>query len=534
MGAIKIYDLNKDFDAAREYAEAFLKANDTSDIVVDETMLVLEALLFVIFENDEDYVHSSTSSGYVRLEGARRLGETALKLSFDGKRYASKELEKNTKDATPEERILSAYAERIDYSFHTGLNRISIVTKRSVFKRARLNALAIILAIAAYAVISSFAGADAQEGIQDRIVLPIETLLGNAVLMVGAPVSFLSLLKNLTDTYILSERNHGLSRLRLSIASSSIISTLLALLSATGIVYIGQMLNENRGNTADVTVRMSIKEFILGLMPSDVFTPFQTVSPFPLIILAILMIYAFVSVGKYFDKLKDAIDASYALFSRMLGIVMFALPFFTFFAAMDVLLVSGFRAIRLMLVLVLLVGISLILPIAYYSLRIKLTGNKIMPFVRTLMPLIKENIKMTSAIDAAPFNVRYCAKNYGVDRGWLELAMPILAQINRDGNCFLVTQMAILVALTGNREISLLDLAVITILVFFLSYGSPNQPGSMLIGVTIILIYANSFDYLSLAILSEVIFGTALSIINIIGDIVTVVIDGNPEHSPSD
>lgn len=527
MKSINIYDLNKDFDAAREFAESFLKKHNTADVVIDETMLVLEALLYGIFENDEDYVHSNTSTGYVMLRGVNRLGETALKISFEGKRFINEDEDVDLAYMTPEGRILRAYAERIDYSFHTGLNRISIVTKRSSFRRAIMNFVAVILGIVIYLLSIQMMDGATQKLFIENIVFPIETILGNAVLMVGAPVTFLSLLKNLTDTYILSERNHGISRLRRSIVGSSVVSSLLAILCAGVIIELGKAMATRPEKMADMSVRMSVKELLLSLMPSDVFTPFQTISPFPLIFLAILVIYSFVSVGKYFDKLKDAIDAAYELFSRMLGIVLFTTPVFTFFATLDLLM--AYNALNFMVLMLLCISVSMLVPIIYNLLRVKVAGIELEPFINKLIPLIKENMKMTSAIDAAPYNIRYCAKNYKLDRDWLEHAMPMLAQINRDGNCFLVTLVSIIIAMFGNQATSFFDIAVITFLVFFLSYGSPNQPGSMLIGVTIILIYADSFSFLAIAILAEVVFGNAVGIINIIGDIVTVVIDAKPK-----
>ena len=533
MASVKIYDLNKDFDEARKYSEAFLKENGTSDLVVDETILILEALLFKIFEKDEEYVHSNTADGYVKLEGSGRLGETMLKLSFEGKRYGD-DIDVIGSNETPEDKILRAYGERIDYSFHTGLNRISIVVKRGTFTRAKKCAIAAASAIVLYAIIWQFMDASIQKSLLENIVLPIETVFGNAVLMVGAPVTFLSLLKNLTDTYILSERKYDLKHLRRSIVSSSFISSVLGVLTALGMVWFARKLADSPERFTEIGLDVSIGEFISNIMPSDIFTPFQTISPFPLIILAVLITYSFMSVGKYFDKLKNAINAAYALFARMLGVAMFTIPVFAFFAVLDILLHSGFVAIQFLVVLIVCVTLSLAVPAAFYAARIKLGGAALRPFVEKLIPLVRENTKLSSAIDAAPFNIRYCAKNFGIDRAWLEHAVPVLAQINRDGNCFLVTLMSILVATVGNDTIDGYDILVISILVFFMSYGSPNQPGSMLIGVTIILMYAESFNLLALAILAEVGYGSIVGIINIIGDIVTVVLDGSPKTEKTD
>jgi Na+/H+-dicarboxylate symporter len=70
---------------------------------------------------------------------------------------------------------------------------------------------------------------------------------------------------------------------------------------------------------------------------------------------------------------------------------------------------------------------------------------------------------------------------------------------------------------------TLLDALIIGALVFFLSLGAPNQPGSCLIGMLIILNYLNVPDLMPMAILCEVFFGGLLNLVNVTGDIVTVV-----------
>ena len=62
---------------------------------------------------------------------------------------------------------------------------------------------------------------------------------------------------------------------------------------------------------------------------------------------------------------------------------------------------------------------------------------------------------------------------------------------------------------------------MIALLVFFLSLGAPNQPGSCLIGVLIILSYMNALELIPLAIFSELVFGSLQNLINVVGDIVT-------------
>ena len=81
-----------------------------------------------------------------------------------------------------------------------------------------------------------------------------------------------------------------------------------------------------------------------------------------------------------------------------------------------------------------------------------------------------------------------------------------------------------LIAFSG-ISVSWIDVAGIGILVFFLSLGAPNQPGSILIGILILLQFADSFYMLGMAIIAEVFLGGIQNITNVIGDIVLAAID---------
>jgi Na+/H+-dicarboxylate symporter len=201
---------------------------------------------------------------------------------------------------------------------------------------------------------------------------------------------------------------------------------------------------------------------------------------------------------------------------------MSTLPFFVFTAILDLLLTYGFDGLINQLALFLIVFISLIIMAAFYAVRLKAGGVKVIPFVKDLIPLIYENFRINSVIDAVPFNIRYCARTYKIDRKRLESILPVLAQINLDGNCYMLTLITLTLIFWSGTGISMLWVAAVGALVLFLSLGAPNQPGSCIIGMVIIFNFFLATELLPLAILAEVFFGGLLNIINVVGDIVTV------------
>ena len=350
------------------------------------------------------------------------------------------------------------------------------------------------------------------------------------MLSVAAPVTFFSLLRNLTDMFILGEGNSPMRRIQIRALFSSAVSVILAIgmsfIMSIPLIFLYFGLPSVMGGISpghlNVNVVIGIAEIFDSIVSSSIFEPFETFSPFPIIFLAILTTYAFCSAGSYFNSFRNVVEGLYVLFSRMLTAVMYTLPFFFYLSLLDGMLREGPGATVFMFGMIALVPVSMIAMVLFYAVRLKLAGIRPWPFMIKLVPLMKENLLINSTIDAVPFNVRYCVSVYKVNRKKLDDYLTYLAQANLNGNCFVVTLIGLMLILAVGKQISGFDVMTVCVLVFFLSLGAPNQPGSILIGLLVILSYMDALDIIAIAISSEVFFGHLVSITNAVGDIVTV------------
>lgn len=510
---------DEDFEAAFSFVEELLAREDINDKIASEALLVFEALFQKLLDSGLD------ENTTLDISGTRRLGDLGLRIGFEGKTF---DLYADGEDSV-ENKILRAHDDKLDCSYRAGYNVISISISRSHQKSLLACSIATLCAVVVYAIL--YFTLDGQERIEllEGYVFPLERMYSNAVLMVGAPMTFFSLLKNLTDTYVVSQRNSGVRKLQMNAIATSIVAILLAYVAG----FILSVLFASFGGIDSVfggsNFDRSFEDVVISFVPPSIFEPFEALSPVPLMIVALLVTYALCSTGKYFDALRHAMDACYALFSRMLRVVIAALPFFCFLAFLDVTLDSGIWAVPLIFGELIVIGASLLLLLASYAIRMRAHGIRIVPFLRKLNPLLRENLKIGSAIDAVPYNVRYCARAFGMNRERLERYMPVLAQINLDGNCFIIMLLTLAFMFLTDTNVSWYALVGITILVLFLSFGAPNQPGGILIGILIITAYLHSYEALCAAIYAEAFLGNTLGIINVLGDIVTVAIDERKE-----
>ena len=512
---MKFKALEGDFDAAHAFVEGLLNRADINDQVAHETLIVFEALFQKLLDL------GLPESTEIDISRANKLGGFSVMVGFEGKPF---NLYSNGEDSI-EDKIIRSYDDKLDCSYRAGYNLISVSVSRSYRTRLFACALATLAAVVVYLPLHFLLDDSTKYSLLEDYLVPVETMFANITLMVGAPITFFSLLKNLTDTYVVSQRNSDMRRLKTRTIATSVVAILLAIVAAHfwSIPFAG--LAGLEPEYAGAEFNRTFAEIVTSSAPSNIFEPFETISPIPLMLVALLVTYALCSAGKHFDMLRGAMEACYTLFSRMLYVVTATLPLFCFLAFLEVLLTDAFWSIPVILGYLFVLHASLILLIASYAVQLRAHGIKPIPFARKLIPLIRENIKIGSAIDATSYNVRYCARTYGLPREKLERNLPVLAQINLDGNCFLIMLIGLIfVFITGTR-FTAFDIVILGALVLLLSVGAPNQPGSILIGTLIITAYLHSYDLICVAIYLEAFLGTAQNMANVIGDIVTVAID---------
>ena len=504
------------FKTADSFIEEWMKQNHIGNKAILETKLLFESHFYELIEQGFD------QNTMLTIKAQRTFGEYNIKLAFEGKAYVRS---KRDDDISPEMMIVKAYNDKVGYRYRMGYNSIRIVVKRNYSSSLVYCFIAILLAMLVSTLLHAFLSFDKMTSLDNHIILPLIKQFENAMLMIGAPVTFFSLIKNLTDNYIISENSSSGRKLQLKSILTSVIAILLALVTG---VLIASLMSSHQGylkNAGSFASGLTITEFIESLVPSSIFEPFETYMPFPIIIVALMLTYALCSIGEYFSDVHRIINICLTLFSKMLNVVMFTLPFFCFLAVISMLMVNGTSDILVLLRFVLVIAASLVVIAVFYLIRLLIGKVALKPFVRYLPQLLWENLKIGSAIDAVPFNIRYCSRHYGFNRKRLSAKLPILAQTNLDGNCYLIMLISMIFIYLLGIEISWLQIVGIAFLVLFLSVGAPNQPGSMLIGMLIITFYLQADELISIAIFAEVFFGSIQNSINVLGDIVTVAIE---------
>ncbi|MBR3642977.1 MAG: cation:dicarboxylase symporter family transporter, partial [Parasporobacterium sp.] len=306
------------FEEAGSFIRQRLEQNLINKEIITETMLVFEALFHNLLEQgfNEDTL--------VTIRTKKTFGELNITIGFEGKAFVQSS--EDPALCSPEDLIINAYGDRIAYSYSAGYNNIRIVTKRNYQQVFLFSIVAIVLGIIVSIPIHYTIDIESLINVETQVTFPLIRLFSNAMLMVGAPVTFFSLLKNLTETYVVSQRYSSARRLQIKVIITSVISVVLAFAVS---LFVSALFMHHEGyleGMGGFEGAPAFSEMISELVPDSIIKPFTTLMPFPLIVVALLITYALCAAGKYFDSLKRAIDACYTLFSNLLQVVMFTLP----------------------------------------------------------------------------------------------------------------------------------------------------------------------------------------------------------------
>ncbi len=506
-----------EFETAQAFIEDLLDSAKVNREIASETLLIFEAVFGAALMQG---IGRDTT---LNISAENRLGSIYLKIGYEGKRFVPPE--EDSDGMSPEVKLMESYADKISYSYSSGYNIIRISVRKSLRGYFISCGAGFLLALIAYAIISMFLDTYEQAELNMNYVFPLERLFANAVIMVGVPSTFFTLLKHASDTFIVSERSAGINRLQIKAIATSAFAVLLALGMSFLLAFILSDLQGAYNEYAGSRSYFTFADIVADMIPQSIFEAFDSASPIPIIVIALLVTYALCSAGKDFEMLKAAIDACYGLFSRMFSAVIAALPVGCFLSILDALLDGGFWSLIEVAGIVVVSLASICVLLITYAIRLRVRGVKVGLFVKTIMPLLRENRAIGSVIDAAPYNVRYCARHFGMNRSRLQTSLPVLAQINLDGNCYTIMMVAMFIIFLSGMPVSWVNIAVIAALVLFLSFGAPNQPGAILIGLLIVITYLGAFSLLCMAFYLEVFLGSFQNTVNVISCIVAVAED---------
>ncbi len=475
------------------------------------------------------------------------LGNVRIELTAKGEEYSLENNMSSTADYLEEypmrdiqnsirRIILNSLTDSIKYRHRDNVNYIQLNVIRSkhtfLYETIGSMLLAIILGI----LFASVLPEDTIDFLNTDLLVPIKTMYMNALKMIVCPVVFFSIISCIVQFSDLT----ALGRIGGKIIGMYLFTTALAIGIGITIFYLIQpgdaslaaSLTTDASSITSQTMDVSIRDTIVGIIPSDIITPFLKSNMLQLIFMAVICGIATGLLGKYTKTLTDLFNAGNELFLKVTNLIIKIMPLAVFCSIMSMILTMGAKSILSVLGMFATFLLGLAAMMGVYCLLMIIIGRlNPLPFVKKYAPTMLQVFSLASSNASIPVNMKACENKLGIGKRIFSLSIPLGATLNMDGTCIHLAVFALALAKIYGVEINEGTLLSMIISIFVLSMGAPGIPGSGLICLSVLLTQMNvPVEAIGLVMGIDSIVGMCRCMSNCLGDVAVSTIVAKSEN----
>jgi proton glutamate symport protein len=319
------------------------------------------------------------------------------------------------------------------------------------------------------------------------LLTPIGEVFLRLIQFVVVPIVFCSMILGLTRIQNAAQVGRYAVKLLTSYVITSTIATALgmgmAFLLQPGAGVTGFRLPEGLAQAKGLL----LLDWLVSLVPVNPLEALSTANLLQIIVSAALIGIAIQFVGDKAASFLAFIESCYAIFEKVLALVLYIAPIGVFALISSVIATQGLDIIVRLLVYVLGLLTTTALMIGIYACILFALRAKPLHFFRSLFPALSLAFGTASSNAALPIVLQNIQESYGLRPEIATFALPLGTALKRDGSAILQGFNALFIAQVYQVPLTsslLLAIAVSTLLV---SFSTPGVPGSALITMTTVL-----------------------------------------------
>lgn len=431
------------------------------------------------------------------------LGRVTIEMSAPGEEYdLSKSadnadfLSDETEDVQEVLRniVLKSTSEGLKYTHKNDINhiRMTVVRSRREFLYRTLGAM--FLAVIAGILLSLLHNSTIPFFLDQNLLSPVSKMYLNALKMVVAPVVFFSIVSCIVQFSDLSE----LGRVGGKIIGMYLLTTFISVgvgigayyLFRPGSVSVASTLTD-AGAVVNESVNISLRDTIVGIVPSNFIQPFLDADMLQLIFLAVLCGVGAGMIGRYSEMLKDIFSALNDLFLQIATIIIRFMPIAVFCSICSMVLKMGLNTLLDVLAMFGTFITGLLIMMVVYCLLIALIAKiSPIPLIKKYASRMLQIFSMASSNASIPINMEAC-EELGIEKKIYSLSIPLGATLNMDGSCIYLAVFALALARAYGVPVTGASMLGMIVSIVVLSMGAPGIPGSGLICLSVLLTQMN-------------------------------------------
>lgn len=473
------------------------------------------------------------SEGSVWIQVTSIFGETRIRIWGKGEKLEIPESMTSLADADDPEAeevirniVLKAYQDNLDMKYRNGINTVSIRVTASRYRQLLLTLGAMVLGIFTGIILKMFVPQTFTAILSDDLFSPVSTMFLNAVKFVVAPLVFFSIASCIGDYGDMK----ALGRIGGKVIGTYFFTSLLAVFLGAGIYGIFRIGDPAlAGAVTDAAssaiekstaVSTSAKDMIMGIIPSDIITPFLNMDMLQVIFIAFLLGFTTKKIGQYSETFRTALNTGNAVFSQATAIIISFMPLSVFCSMAKMIISLDIKNLLKLLTWPATIYFADILMICVYGLLLLIVGRlNPVTFFRKFSPAMLSAFTMASSSATIPVSIEICKDRLGIAKKVYSFSIPLGATINMDGSC--ITQMisALFMAKIFGVPMTMSLVFSMALTIFALSVGAPGVPGGALVCIALLLPqYGIPVEGISLIMGLYSLVGMMQTCVNVTGD----------------
>ena len=375
-----------------------------------------------------------------------------------------------------------------------GTNRVTMQVKKSHYAGLLITLACLVLGAATGLFMQNAFPAEISSAISANLFTPVYTMFMNGLKMIVAPLVFCSVAASIADFGDLKALGRIALRIVLLYVCTSAIAIFIGF-AAYQIFPIGDpslaeavSLEEAEATLAKgENVTISIKDTIVGIIPSDIITPFQKSEMLQLIFMAVMLGIAASAIAKKMPEARNLLVVLNEVCSRITAALVRFIPLVVFCSMAKMMLSMNLGHLMNVAVWVPVIYFGDILMIcAYLVLLLLLGGLNPLKFLKGFYPAMVSAFVFSSSNAALPSSMKQC-EQMGISSRVYSFSLPLGATINMDGSCISLMVSALFFAKIFSIPVSGSVLLSLFISIIVLSLGSPGVPGGNLVCIALLV-----------------------------------------------
>ena len=504
-------------------------------------MLVAEEIL-------EELCRNADEGAELRVEVGGIVGNVEIRYRCSGKEFYVSDIEekmllgkksdKNDEANTVIRGLMDRlFGKTLTIRNDRGVNHVTQTVIRSSYATLIYTLSALILGVLTGLMIQHFLPAETGKAISGYVFAPIYTVFINALKMIVAPLVFFSIAASISEFSDLKALGRLAGRIVIMYVITSIIAIGVGMLTYT-IFPIGNpdLVTAVDAEAASETIAkgesatISIKDTLVGIVPSDVVTPFQKSDMLQIIFMAVLLGIAAASLSAKVPLLRDIIRALDKGFSKITGGIVTFIPLIVFCSMAKMMISMNLTSLKDVLVWIPVVYFGdAIMICAYLLILLIIGGLNPIRFLGNYYPAMISGFTLASSNAALPSSIKQCER-MGVSEKIYSFSLPLGATINMDGSCITLIISALYFARIYGLPVTSNMLLSLFIAIIVLSMGSPGVPGGNLVCLTLLIPQIGvPAEAISLVMGLYPIIGMMQTMANVTGDAVVTTVTATRE-----